>query len=284
MAVNQSLATFVLPLLPAGAIPPLPRIGDPDLERTAASHTSLHGANRRGNSLVQTPGQCSANYEKLEHVGDSILGSVVTCLLQDLMPDLNPGPATMLKSHLVNNNTLAQIAVRYGLPNRLLASSGSLAVTRTQTKTQASLFEAYVAASYYAFLTEPDTKRTHGDAYEYIGSWLRELFSPLAHWALNCMRAEEQRLNDIHPEADDEPPSDDVAAGSTAKLNEFSIRHLAGAPPEYIATEMGIARWQVRCITVSRKGGRWEAEATRSTKKAAMTVAAWKICEQIGLI
>jgi ribonuclease-3 len=35
------------------------------------------------------------DYEKLEHVGDAILGSVVTTLLHDLFPYIQPGPATV---------------------------------------------------------------------------------------------------------------------------------------------------------------------------------------------
>jgi dsRNA-specific ribonuclease len=35
------------------------------------------------------------DYEKLEHVGDGILGSIVTTLLHDMYPLLKVGPSTV---------------------------------------------------------------------------------------------------------------------------------------------------------------------------------------------
>lgn len=61
----------------------------------------------------------------------------------------------MLKAHLVNNETLAQICQRKGLMESLRAAPSTLYTIKGQTKTQASVFEAFVAGVYYDFIKSP---------------------------------------------------------------------------------------------------------------------------------
>ena len=58
----------------------------------------------------------------------------------------------MLKGQLVSNAILAQISLRYGLPALLRTDPGAQYIVRNQVKTQASVFEAWVAGVYYTVL------------------------------------------------------------------------------------------------------------------------------------
>lgn len=91
--VHNTLASMALPQIPVFPLPPLPPITDPILSRTALTHPSQHQGHRRPFDLEGT--DRPEDYEKLEHVGDALLGSVVTLLLHDLYPDLDPGAATV---------------------------------------------------------------------------------------------------------------------------------------------------------------------------------------------
>ena len=66
------------------------------------------------------------SYERLEFLGDAVLDYLVTCHLMSSNKDLTPGSITNLRSALVNNNTLADIAVENGLHKHLLQQSPEL--------------------------------------------------------------------------------------------------------------------------------------------------------------
>lgn len=68
-------ASFILQNLPEDLIlPPLPPITDPALERTALTHVSFHGIKRRDDDFDLEQAEEILDYEKLEFVGDGILG------------------------------------------------------------------------------------------------------------------------------------------------------------------------------------------------------------------
>lgn len=91
--VHNTLASMALPALPALPLPPLPPITDPILARSALTHPSQHQEHRRAFDIERS--DRPEDYEKLEHIGDGLLDSVVTLLLHDLHPDLDPGAATV---------------------------------------------------------------------------------------------------------------------------------------------------------------------------------------------
>ena len=66
------------------------------------------------------------SYERLEFLGDAILDYMITCHLTCNHPGLSPGELTNLRSALVNNNTLASIAVKNRLHTHLLQQSPEL--------------------------------------------------------------------------------------------------------------------------------------------------------------
>ena len=64
--------------------------------------------------------------ERLEFLGDAVLDYLITCYLVTKNQDLTPGQITDMRSALVNNNNLADIAVRNGLQKHLLQQSPEL--------------------------------------------------------------------------------------------------------------------------------------------------------------
>lgn len=66
------------------------------------------------------------NYERLEFLGDSILGFVIADALYDRFPQLDEGDLTRLRAMLVRRETLAQLARELKLGDYLELGSGEL--------------------------------------------------------------------------------------------------------------------------------------------------------------
>ena len=68
----------------------------------------------------------SKNNERLEFLGDSILGFVVAQKLYDLFPSASEGVLSRLRASLVNQSSLAELARQHQLGDYLLLGSGEL--------------------------------------------------------------------------------------------------------------------------------------------------------------
>ena len=68
----------------------------------------------------------ATNYERLEFLGDSILGFAISSELYNRYPSLYEGELTRLRASLVNKNTLATLARNLGLGNYLRLGEGEL--------------------------------------------------------------------------------------------------------------------------------------------------------------
>ena len=76
---------------------------NPRLLETALTHSSLRSPDRECN-------------ERLEFLGDSILGLVITEELYHLLPDQSEGELTRIKSAVVSRSALLDASLRLGLP------------------------------------------------------------------------------------------------------------------------------------------------------------------------
>jgi ribonuclease-3 len=83
---------------------------DPELERLALVHRS---AGRRNN-------------ERLEFFGDALIGAVVSEMLMARFPRADEGALTRMRSCLVRESSLAEIARRHGFGDRLELGPGEL--------------------------------------------------------------------------------------------------------------------------------------------------------------
>jgi ribonuclease-3 len=68
----------------------------------------------------------SNNNERLEFLGDSILGFVIAHALYDAFPDADEGRLSRLRASLVNETALAEIARKYQVGDFLYLGSGEL--------------------------------------------------------------------------------------------------------------------------------------------------------------
>ncbi|KAF9559382.1 ribonuclease III [Agrocybe pediades] len=121
------------------AIPPLPPIRKEALEQRAFIHSSYHG--RPSKRFEDPEHDPLRDYERLEHLGDSVLGLHVTAMLFRMYPDLTEGWASRIRSMLINNDTLSEISQRYKLQEKLIAHPVQVGKIRQIPGIAADLFE-----------------------------------------------------------------------------------------------------------------------------------------------
>jgi ribonuclease III len=107
----------------------------PDLLRAALTHTS--GADTR-----------LASNERLEFLGDAVLGLVACEQLYLLFPDYEEGDLTKVKSAVVSSRTCARISRQLNLDQFLFMGKGIHIQGVIPTNLMADVFESLVAAIY----------------------------------------------------------------------------------------------------------------------------------------
>lgn len=89
------------------------------------------------------------NNERLEFLGDSVLGFVVTAHIHDLLTELPEGELTKVKNAVVSARALAAVAEKLGLGEFLLLGKGEDQTGgRTKLNILADSFEAVLGAIY----------------------------------------------------------------------------------------------------------------------------------------
>jgi len=111
------------------------RFKDPTYLREALTHAS--GANHR---LVSN--------ERLEFLGDAILGAIVCSLIFQKYPDYLEGELTRIKSVVVSRRTCAKISHSLGLDEFLVMGKGMGSQEETPSSVLADVFESLVGAIY----------------------------------------------------------------------------------------------------------------------------------------
>ncbi len=142
---------------------------EPQLLELAMTHRSY--AYEHGNK---------PNNERLEFLGDSVLGFVVTAHIHDLLTSLPEGELTKVKNAVVSARALAGIATQIGLGQFLLLGKGEEQTGgREKQNLLADAFEAVLGAAYvskgldaakalverfvFPLLKDPDALRANAD-------------------------------------------------------------------------------------------------------------------------
>ena len=113
---------------------------DPELLRMALTHTSC------ANEIYQDP---LRSYERLEFLGDSIVGFVTAEYLYRTFPKKLEGDLTRIRAELVCEKSLAAVAERLSLGEHLLLGNGEdQSGGRRRPSILCDVMEAVVAASY----------------------------------------------------------------------------------------------------------------------------------------
>lgn len=99
--------------------------------------------------LNENPDMPYLDNERLEFLGDAILGFIAAEYLYRHYPEMSEGELTSLRAALVKGETLARFAMDVGLPQHLLMSRGEQAAHgRERTPLLAGAFEALIGALY----------------------------------------------------------------------------------------------------------------------------------------
>jgi ribonuclease III len=121
------------------------RFRDRELLREALTHASIADDRRQSN-------------ERLEFLGDAVLGLVVCHRLFEIFPDYLEGDLTKLKSAVVARNTCAAVANAIGLTDLIFVGKGMTGRTGTAQRPSslaAGVFESIIAAIYLDGGLEP---------------------------------------------------------------------------------------------------------------------------------
>jgi ribonuclease-3 len=117
-------------------------LSDPEAVRQAFVHSSYFNENQLA---------VAGHNERLEFLGDAVIGLVVSRLLYDRYPDEDEGLLTARRAGLVNRDALARLALRTGMDRYLLLGRGeSEAGGAGRPSLLAGLFEAVAGAVYLA--------------------------------------------------------------------------------------------------------------------------------------
>lgn len=97
------------------------------------------------------------SYERLEFLGDAILGMIVARYLFERYPDQNEGFLSQMRTKIVNGKMLGSLAQKMGL-GRWVIVSKQIEETggRTNYKILEDCFEAFIAAVYLDFQRDED--------------------------------------------------------------------------------------------------------------------------------
>lgn len=154
----------------------------PSLLDEALTHPSLSG---------------SRNYQRLEFLGDRVLGLVVATLLLEAFPGEAEGKLNRRFTALVRRETLAEMSVKLGLSDALKLTPGAEAEgTRTKEAVQADVVEAVIGAMYLdggydvadAFIRKhwaplmKDSVSVHKDNKTQLQEWCQARSLPLPYY------------------------------------------------------------------------------------------------------
>jgi ribonuclease-3 len=118
-------------------MPKLPTIKDENLLRQALTHRSY---------VNEHPGAGEHN-ERLEFLGDAVLGFLVGELLYKRYPEMSEAQLTRLRSNLVDEKQLAKFATQLGIGDLIQLGKGAIKEGGRQNPSLLSdTFEAYIAA------------------------------------------------------------------------------------------------------------------------------------------
>lgn len=104
--------------------------------KTGFVHRSIKNFDKDGNPI---------NYERLEFLGDAMLGSIIAAFLFKMVPEGNEGYLTQMRSKIVSRNQLNAIGLELNLV-RFVKSS--VAANKIGVNIHGNIFEALIGAIY----------------------------------------------------------------------------------------------------------------------------------------
>lgn len=215
----------------------------PELLREALTHPSALSSAKPGRRHARR-GAAPRHYERLEFLGDRVLGLVIADLLWRRFDAEPEGPLTRRHGDLVRRDTLAAIAAEIGLDRFVVLSPAEAASGRARSPSVlADILEAVIAAIYL------------DGGFGAAVAFVERLWGP----RVAVMK---------RPPRDPKTLLQEWAQGRHLKLPEYRLAAASG--PDH-----------ARRFTVAVALGGGEASATASSKRAAEAAAAAALLEQL---
>lgn len=137
-------------------------------------------------SNVNCPEDCiplqDMSYERLEFLGDSLLGMIVANYLYSRFPDQNEGFLSKIRTKIVNGRMLGYLSEKVGFPiYAIISKQVEETGGRNNFKIMEDIFEAFIGALYLDFQTDEDVVKlpksiklepSTGAGYFIVESWL----------------------------------------------------------------------------------------------------------------
>ena len=190
------------------------------------------------------------NYERLEFLGDAILKLCISAHLYNKFPDYDEGQLTKIRSIIVSDNVLAELATKIGLAELIIMGkreekSGG----RDKKSILACAFEAILGAYYL------DGK------YHELSAFLEKLFTPLIKDVDNHF----EKFN------------------AKAVLQEYTQSQNKKTPDYKIVEEIGPEHDKIFVVEVSFMD-EVLSSGQGKTKREAEQDCAYKACQKLGVI
>jgi ribonuclease-3 len=110
---------------------------DPALLQLALTHPSV----------AHEQGRATQHNQRLEFLGDAVLGLALTRELYEKFPNVSEGPLTKARAQMINRRTLAEQARQIGIRDHLILGRGEEANHgRTRASALADAYEALIGA------------------------------------------------------------------------------------------------------------------------------------------
>jgi ribonuclease-3 len=159
--------------------PNLPQFSDKKLEAQALTHKSF--AIEKYRELTEAELLTKHN-ARLEFFGDALLNFLICSIVCHRFPDSTQGHLTHMKSHLVSNETLWDLATMYGLDKNLHTNFSLIAESEgKKSKLIADTMEAYIGGLYLDPEQGPQA----------VEKWITDLVDPLIHQFGKQLRSSE---------------------------------------------------------------------------------------------
>ena len=137
-------------------------------------------------SNINCPSDClplqDVSYERLEFLGDSLLGMIVANYLYSRFPDQNEGFLSKIRTKLVNGKMLGYLSDKIGFPKfAIISKQVEDSNGRNNYKIMEDIFEAFIGALYLDYQSEDDEvilpkniqlSQMTGVGYYVVESWL----------------------------------------------------------------------------------------------------------------
>jgi ribonuclease-3 len=112
-------------------------------------------------SNINCPHDClplqDMSYERLEFLGDSLIGMIVANYLYNRFPDQNEGFLSKIRTKIVNGRMLGYLSDKIGFPKfAIISKQVEESGGRNNFKIMEDIFEAFIGALFLDFQTESD--------------------------------------------------------------------------------------------------------------------------------